>query len=116
MPGFSPVASSYANAVNGVGTHRSRTRQGRSLILNGHIDVVPVGPRSQWSRDPNDPAIIDGWMPGRGAGGMKSGLIACMAALDALRRKSAPATARWPACSAATAPMPHSFPTRCCRR
>lgn len=86
MPGFSPVAVSYDNAFNVVGTHRSRTRQGRSLILNGHIDVVPVGPRSQWSRDPYDPAIIDGWMHGRGAGDMKSGLIACMAALDALRR------------------------------
>lgn len=86
MPGFSPVAVSYDDAWNVVGVHRSRTQQGRTLILNGHIDVVPVGPRSQWSRDPYDPAILDGWMYGRGAGDMKSGLIACMTALDALRR------------------------------
>ncbi|MFC4277104.1 ArgE/DapE family deacylase [Achromobacter aloeverae] len=85
MPGFSPVAVSYDDAWNVVGVHRSRTQKGRSLILNGHIDVVPIGPRSQWSRDPYDPAIVDGWMYGRGAGDMKSGLVACMAALDALR-------------------------------
>ncbi len=85
MPGFSPVAVSYDDAWNVVGVHRSHTQKGRSLILNGHIDVVPTGPRAQWSRDPYDPAIVDGWMHGRGAGDMKSGLVACMAALDALR-------------------------------
>lgn len=41
MPGFSPVPAAYDNAVNVVGILRSNTRRGRSLILNGHIDVVP---------------------------------------------------------------------------
>lgn len=84
LPGFSPVAVSYDNAYNVVGAHRARSLKGRSLILNGHIDVVPVGPLAQWSRDPYDPAIVDGWMHGRGAGDMKSGLVACLSAMDTL--------------------------------
>ena len=43
-PGFSPVKVNYDNAINVVGTHRPREEKGRSLILNGHIDVVPAGP------------------------------------------------------------------------
>ena len=43
-PGFSPVTISYDNALNVVGTHRPKKATGRSLILNGHIDVVPTGP------------------------------------------------------------------------
>jgi acetylornithine deacetylase len=86
LPGFSPVVAPYENAVNVVATHRARESVGRSLILNGHIDVVPTGPLSGWSRDPYDPAIIDGWMHGRGAGDMKAGLTANLYALLALRK------------------------------
>jgi acetylornithine deacetylase len=85
LPGFSPVAVSYDNAFNVVGTHRGRSQTGRSLILNGHIDVVPVGPLEQWSMDPYSGETVDGWMYGRGAGDMKAGLLACVSALDALR-------------------------------
>jgi acetylornithine deacetylase len=86
LPGFSPVLEPYQNAVNVVATHRARRPVGRSLILNGHIDVVPTGPLSGWSRDPYDPAIVDGWMHGRGAGDMKAGLTANLYALIALRK------------------------------
>lgn len=58
----------------------------RSLILNGHIDVVPVGDRALWSRDPYDPAVVDGRMYGRGVGDMKAGLAANVYALAALQR------------------------------
>jgi len=85
LPGFSPVAVSYDDAYNVVGTHKSRTKTGKSLILNGHIDVVPVGPLSQWTKDPYGAEIVDGWMYGRGAGDMKAGLMACVSAMDALR-------------------------------
>lgn len=85
LPGFAPVAISYDDAWNVVATHRPRHETGRSLILNGHIDVVPTGPVDHWPRDPYDPAIIDGWMHGRGAGDMKAGLSACLYALLALR-------------------------------
>jgi acetylornithine deacetylase len=86
MPGFAPVSISYDNSYNVVGAHRSSSHKGRSLILNGHVDVVPTGPLWRWDRSPWDPHIEDGWMSGRGAGDMKSGLVSCLGALDALRR------------------------------
>jgi len=85
LPGFSPVIGDYDDAVNVVGTHRSTTRKGRSLILNGHIDVVPEGPLEMWDTPPYEPRIDDGWMYGRGAGDMKAGLVSNLFALDALR-------------------------------
>lgn len=85
MPGFSPIAGNYDDAVNVVGTHRSKTQKGRSLILNGHIDVVPAGPLDMWDTPPFEPRIENGWMYGRGAGDMKAGLAANLFALDALR-------------------------------
>lgn len=84
-PGFSPVTVSYENAINVVGTHRPRVETGRSLILNGHIDVVPTGPESMWTRPPFEPWIDGDWMYGRGSADMKAGLVANISALDALR-------------------------------
>ena len=85
LPGFSPVIGDYENAVNVVGIHRSRSHRGRSLILNGHIDVVPTGPLDMWRNPPFEPHVDDGWMYGRGAGDMKAGLVANLFALRALR-------------------------------
>jgi acetylornithine deacetylase len=86
LEGFSPAAVSYDNAWNVVASHRPRDKTGRSLILNGHIDVVPEGPHDMWSSPPFEPRIADGWMYGRGAGDMKAGLTANLFALDALAR------------------------------
>lgn len=85
LPGFSPVLGNYEDAVNVVASHRSRTGRGRSLILNGHIDVVPEGPHAMWDSPPYEPRVEGGWMYGRGAGDMKAGLAANLFALDALR-------------------------------
>jgi acetylornithine deacetylase len=85
LPGFSPVLGAYDDAVNVVASHRSRTAKGRSLILNGHIDVVPEGPHDMWDSPPYAPRVADGWMYGRGAGDMKAGLASNLFALDALR-------------------------------
>ncbi|KEO57295.1 ArgE/DapE family deacylase [Thioclava indica] len=85
LPGFSPVIGDYEDAVNVVGSHRSITRKGRSLILNGHIDVVPAGPLDMWDSPPFEPHVDDGWLYGRGAGDMKAGLVSNLFALDALR-------------------------------
>lgn len=84
LPGFSPVLGPYVDAVNVVGTHRSKTQTGRSLILNGHIDVVPAGPLDMWDSPPFEPHIADGWLYGRGGGDMKAGLASNLFALDAL--------------------------------
>ncbi len=86
LPGFSPVAVSYDNAINVVGVHRPKEAKGRSLILNGHIDVVPTGPLDLWTHPPFAPRVENGWLYGRGSGDMKAGLIAGMAAFDALDR------------------------------
>ena len=80
------MAVSYDDAWNVVGAHRPKTPKGKSLILNGHIDVVPTGPLDMWSSPPFEPRISGGWMYGRGAGDMKAGLAANLAALDALAR------------------------------
>ncbi|MCB1647387.1 MAG: ArgE/DapE family deacylase [Pseudomonadales bacterium] len=85
-PGFSPVAVSYENAINVVGTHRPRQETGRSLILNGHIDVVPTGPLDMWAHPPFQPFVENGWLFGRGAADMKAGIAANIFAVDALRR------------------------------
>ncbi len=85
LPGFSPVLGDYDDALNVVATHRGQSQSGNSLILNGHIDVVPEGPLDMWRRPPYQPYCEDGWMYGRGAGDMKSGLVANLFALDALR-------------------------------
>lgn len=85
-PGFSPVSVPYDNAINVVGTHRPREETGRSLILNGHIDVVPTGPLDMWDRAPFDPHVEGDWLYGRGSGDMKAGLVANIFALDALKR------------------------------
>ncbi|MEX0807136.1 MAG: ArgE/DapE family deacylase [Dongiaceae bacterium] len=86
LPGFSPVMVSYDDAWNVVGSHRPRETKGRSLILNGHIDVVPTGPAEMWAKPPFEPHVEGNWLYGRGAGDMKAGLAAGMFALDALRR------------------------------
>jgi len=84
LPGYSPVLSPYDNAINLVGISASKTARGRSLILNGHIDVVPTGPADMWSRPPYSAEIEGDWLYGRGAGDMKAGLCANLFALDAL--------------------------------
>lgn len=85
LPGFSPVIDGYDDALNVVGTHRPPNPRGKSLILNGHIDVVPEGPSALWDSPPFEPRIEAGWMYGRGAGDMKAGLTSNLYALDALR-------------------------------
>lgn len=85
LPGFSPVLTPYEYAVNVVGTHRAKSGTGRSLILNGHIDVVPAGPLDMWDSPPFEPRIEGGWLYGRGGGDMKAGLVSNLFALDALK-------------------------------
>lgn len=58
---------------------------GRSLLLQGHVDVVPVTPERFWTRDPWGGEVADGRMYGRGAADMKSGVSAMIFAVRALR-------------------------------
>src|SRR4051794_28505115 len=74
-----------SNSVQVVATHRAQNPTGRSLILQGHIDVVPEGPLEMWTYPPYSATIKDGWMHGRGAHDMKSGVAAMVWAMDALK-------------------------------
>ncbi|MCP4513968.1 MAG: M20/M25/M40 family metallo-hydrolase, partial [Delftia sp.] len=58
---------------------------GRSLILNGHVDVVPVGDEADWRYPPWQGTIADGRVYGRGALDMKGGLCCALFAAQALR-------------------------------
>lgn len=58
----------------------------KSLILCGHVDVVPIGERSEWTVEPFGGQIADGKLYGRGAVDMKSGVAACIAAARALNK------------------------------
>jgi len=86
LPGYSPMQQDYEDAWNVVGAWRPTNPQGRSVILNGHIDVVPEGPHDMWQRPPFAAEVRDGWLYGRGAGDMKAGLVLNNYALLALRR------------------------------
>src|SRR5512134_1587818 len=86
LPGYSPAIGRWQRHDNVVATHRPRAGSGRSLILNGHIDVVPVGAEELWSEPPFEPVVKDGRMYGRGAGDMKAGIAAYVVAFRALAR------------------------------
>ena len=57
---------------------------GRSLIVNGHIDVVSPGDLGRWTTPPFAADVRDGRIYGRGAVDMKGGVAAAMFALEAL--------------------------------
>jgi acetylornithine deacetylase len=73
------VATIQPHMCRGASTH------GRSLILQGHVDVVPPGPADMWSDPPFSGIVRDGWLLGRGAQDMKMGISALVFALDAIR-------------------------------
>ena len=58
-----------------------------TLIVNGHLDVVPIN-ADQWTRDPFGAEVDkdEGRMYGRGTADMKGGVAAAICALDALQR------------------------------
>jgi len=61
------------------------TGGGRSIILNGHIDVAEVRPDEKWETDPFNPVIKRGRIYGRGTCDMKGALAACVTAVRAIR-------------------------------
>lgn len=85
LSGYSPSVGQWERHDNVVGVHRPVRSDGRSLILNGHIDVVPIGAEELWSRPPFDPVVRDGRLYGRGSGDMKAGIAAYVTAFRALQ-------------------------------
>lgn len=59
---------------------------GKHLVLNGHIDVFPVGEHEQWTQPPWSGAVADGKIWGRGAADMKCGTTASIFTFRYLHR------------------------------
>lgn len=77
-------ASDLGERPNVVGTVKG-SGGGRSLIMNGHIDTVPVNNPSVWICPPYSAEIVDDKMYGRGTSDMKSGLLSAVFAYKAIR-------------------------------
>jgi acetylornithine deacetylase len=91
-PGASPFSWGVEDKANvvaswgpGAGTGAHAGAGGRSLILNGHIDVVDPGPLDMWASPPFVARRDGDWLYGRGAGDMKAGLAAIVGAVRGLR-------------------------------
>ena len=63
---------------NLIATFEGGAEAGRHLVLNGHLDVFPVGDRAAWARDPWSGEIVDGRVHGRGTVDMKCGTTALL--------------------------------------
>ena len=56
---------------------------GRSILLNGHVDVVSAEPLDRWTKEPFGAEIADGRMYGRGSCDMKGGVAAMLLGVEA---------------------------------
>ncbi|MFU8689032.1 peptidase [Rossellomorea sp. FS2] len=66
------------------------TGGGKSLILNGHIDVVPAGDKKDWSDDPYSGKVENGRLYGRGSTDMKGGTASLLLAIEAVQSLAIP--------------------------
>jgi acetylornithine deacetylase len=80
---FIPSRNSFDGSPNVVGVLKGQG-EGKSIILNGHIDVVPEGDRSKWKHNPFSGIVEDGKMYGRGTTDMKGGNVALLFAVEAI--------------------------------
>jgi len=63
-------------------------RGGRTLIFNGHLDVVPAGNPAQWRYPPFQGKLVQGRIYGRGASDMKSGVASFLHAISMINRSN----------------------------
>jgi succinyl-diaminopimelate desuccinylase len=76
-----------AETIASAGVTNLWIRHGTSkplVVLAGHTDVVPPGPREKWESDPFVPTIRDGKLYGRGAADMKTSIAAFVVACERL--------------------------------
>lgn len=77
------VAPGRPNVIGWLGDKRPGQK---SLLLEGHTDVVTEGDPATWSYPPFGADLVDGRVYGRGTADMKSGLAAAMVAAAAFKR------------------------------
>src|SRR5699024_7101776 len=80
---FNPIRDNYEGSPNVVGILKGE-ENGKSVILNGHIDVVPAGDETKWTNHPYSGEVIDGKLYGRGTTDMKGGNMATLIALETI--------------------------------
>lgn len=86
LPGYSQPEWSYAGRPIVVGKLPVKgEKTGKSVIFQGHIDVVSPEPVDLWDYDPWGSTIVDGKMYGRGLQDMKSGVAAMIYAVKAIQ-------------------------------
>ena len=87
-PAFCDDGLPVEERPNAVGIWRAaRSVPGaRSLVLNGHLDVVSPGNEALWTHSPWSARIEDGRLWGRGACDMKGGVACAVFAVAALQR------------------------------
>ena len=85
-PAFCDDGVPFDERINVVGRWRAIKQNARSLILNGHVDVVPVGNEELWDYSPWSGKILDGNLYGRGSCDMKCGIAAAIFAVQALQQ------------------------------
>lgn len=83
-PAWNPTSLSYRDRPNVVGVLRG-TGGGRSILLNGHLDVVSVESADSWQHGPWDAEVSEDRVYGRGAADMKGGIAAAMGAAKAVQ-------------------------------
>ncbi len=84
-PAFCDSGKPLAGRPNIIGILEGDPKK-KSLILNGHVDVVSPEPVAQWKHDPWGGEVEGNKLYGRGAADMKGGLVANLFALKALRQ------------------------------
>jgi len=82
-PAFCTSEKPYTGRPNIIGTWNGRPEK-KTIVLNGHVDVVSPEPVDAWKHDPWGGEIEANRMYGRGACDMKAGLIAHLYAVKAL--------------------------------
>lgn len=83
-PYFVSPRTNFTDSPNVVAVLKG-TGGGKSLLLNGHIDVVPEGDITQWEMDPYSAEIKNGRLYGRGSTDMKGGNVALIMAIQAIK-------------------------------
>lgn len=74
----------FASGRPSIGATVRGAHDGPAVILNGHMDTVPIDDESLWTVDPFGAEIRDGFLYGRGACDMKAGLAVQIGVADYL--------------------------------